>query len=345
MTYSSFISTGCKYSSYEEEDFRHPFGSFRHKGSFPASLIGGSLTSRHLRRPSIDFHSYATSTEQTDTVYDASTHIYINMIERSKLVMSTEFRTESTHGIDISVGNSSEFSGIQDECEMRLEDFCLDDHRGGVESWQCAETFGKVRPDVINDPLKMSVSDKTGDHADCTNDDEASHDIDPPPVILNCAKTAFESSKKQCLSISDNKVAIWLEQMNGFSRERPTFQREHFPPAAPLSDTSSSTFYSSATTPSNSLWNSLEHTNSAYSLATTVNNQVAATDSVETERATAINEHSVYSDASSFMNHSLIRHGVTGKRPGLGSRKNLLNKIRTIGKLFTKKIRSRPGTH
>jgi len=86
----------------------NPFGSFRHNGTFPASFISGSVTSRHLGGQQSS--TYDNSTQ--DPIMDDSTHLYINMLDRSDVgaIKSTKFWCDSD--------DASEFSSIVAEEEM-----------------------------------------------------------------------------------------------------------------------------------------------------------------------------------------------------------------------------------
>ena len=111
----------------------NPFGSFRQNGSFPASLISGSVTSRHLGAPPSDYTS--SSSEAATRPLDDSTHLYINMLDRSDLgaIKSYKFWGDSVDDDATEDDPDSEFSGIYsdyDDDAIVVDNF---DHRGHMD--------------------------------------------------------------------------------------------------------------------------------------------------------------------------------------------------------------------
>jgi len=163
----------------------HPFGSFRHEGSFPASLISGSVTSRHLCDPPTSEYS---EEESNDT--QNSTHIYINLLDISDqgATKSTKFWSDDASNPD----DTSEFSSIHSD-DAPLE-ICVD-YRGTctteIEEYGLAYT----PRNITRQPIQVSLS--------------SHRNLNKPPMAPRPAKTAVQS-----------KVGPWLQQVTTPSRPR-----------------------------------------------------------------------------------------------------------------------------
>ncbi len=96
----------------------HPFGSFRHNGTLPDSLFSQSYSSDSVDFGCEDSYQMAApdnSMVESSTSHD-STHIYMNLLERSDLgnIMSTRFWTDNASGASDSDTSSSAASLIED---------------------------------------------------------------------------------------------------------------------------------------------------------------------------------------------------------------------------------------
>jgi len=331
------LSVGCKENQEESKSewncelaMRHPFGSFRHYGSFPTSLINGSTTSRHLRAPSIDFQTYASSNQATDSLYECSTHLYINMIDHSDFVMSRQIWKESDEEIDMEVDNASEFSSIHSENDE--SDLFLPDYRGGDEYWHNTEQFEHIlfSRDIVGGPVKISVGDQN------RNDDK-------PPTTSGKLLPNTSPFRKSTLSKAklDLNVATWLEQINLQNRKRNLTQ------LSTLSNIQASAIHSPSTNQFQLLSTSSDLTSCDSSVAKTDNNRVACDTSRQDEETSTFirNQVSVNSDSISFMHRPLISCGVTDTKSVPSKGQQLFKRLRKLRKLFSKNSRAKVQKH
>jgi hypothetical protein len=308
-----------------EQRLSHPFGSFRHYGAFAASLIAGSVTSRHLRAASIDFQSHASSNERADSVDEPSTHLYINMIDRSKVVKSMEIWTESENGSDTSVGGRSEFSSIHSEYDAMLDDFFLADHRAGDECWKC---------EVVTDPIKVSLSDKT-------KDGDESRTV---PVVMKCVPSTLGKSK-HCHRDVESNVVNWLQQLDEENVMTSPSQKRHLTTSPTFSNIKELALYGSTLNLSNSLSSDFENGNSGLSSTTTDDDHRTSNHWRESGTTFTVihSQYSINTDAASFTNRPLITYGVTGRKFIPSKKEQFSKKIRKLGNIFKRKNRTKDG--
>ena len=308
----------------------NPFGSFRHDGSFPASLISGSVTSRHLGEPPSD---YSTS-DAPSSVLEDSTHLYINMIERSDIgaVKSTKFWNESDDD-----DNTSEFSSIHANDD---EDYDIDDdHRGNFNAdcspLPCDVTKSRGTPVQVSLKAILRLAGKPP--------------MAPRHVKINTTSRQNQSDQQRRQSSSvQSKVGPWLQNIAHHSPDVVT-------PAAPTHKVHVGCYMSSV--PSSFATDTYisqdDHTTASFDDHT--NTFTEHTDqSCHSDRTTSrhglpmdtlyhshqINvtrcqpEYSVDSDATFFMQRPLTACGVA--RPKFNKRRGFTRQLKKIGRFFTK---------
>ena len=168
---------------------KHPFGSFRHDGSFPASMISGSVTSRHLCAPPTSDY---TSSEMAPDISQDSTHIYINLLDRSDdgVIKSTKFWDDDTTDGDVTIADdTSEFSSIYSEDDIQDID---DDHRGSMDLVGYGISF--TPRDMVRAPVQVSLSSHPVLHT-------------KPPIAPHPVKPMLHTSSVH------SKVGPWLQHL------------------------------------------------------------------------------------------------------------------------------------
>lgn len=309
-----------------DEVLLHPFGSFRHRGAFPASLIGGSATSRHLRAASIDFQSYTSNNELAESLYDASTHLYINMLDSCNATNSRQLGNESRSESDVSINEQSEFSSIHSQYgdgdgDGMLDDFLLADHRIGDECTKGDESSWLTGRKVISHPIDVSIRVQTNDSANS------------PSFQINkkCAKSAFAKSNNL-----NNNVVTWLDQVNEVIGMTPVWRERHVLKSAASSHIQSSTSYCSTVNMALSLADS-----GNISFDTTDKDRAISAHRRDSEKTFVVNqnENSINSDTASFTNRPLVVYGVSGRKLVASKREKFCKKMRKFGNLLKRKSR------
>ena len=116
----------------------NPFGSFWHDGTFPASMLGATSTS-HMASP---------------TISEASTHLYMNLLDRSDYghVKTTRFWTDEPYDSE-DEDSCSEFSSIHsDSCLMWEHRADLDQLpicSGSIDKMICVNEFSPSVPHKV----------------------------------------------------------------------------------------------------------------------------------------------------------------------------------------------------
>ena len=306
----------------------NPFGSFRHDGSFPASLISGSVTSRHLGEPPSDYStSYAPSSMLED-----STHLYINMIERSDIgaVKSTKFWNDSDSDSD---DNTSEFSSIHADDD---EDYdIVDDHRGNADFCSplpCDVTKSRGTPVQVSLKAIQRLAGKPP--------------MAPRHIKINTASRQNQSDQPRRQSSLVHKVGPWLQNIAHHSPDVVTPATHKVLVECSMSSVPSSFATESYTSQDDHVTTSFDdHTNTLTdqschsecrtSLPGLPMDTLYHSHQIDVTRCQP--EYSVDSDATFFMHQPLTSCGIA--RPKLSKRRGFTRQLKKIGRFFSKTSR------
>ena len=278
---------------------QHPFGSFRHEGSFPSSMISGSVTSRHLLAPQPSENTSDFKISQN------STHIYVNTMDYSDCgnIKSTKFwnddanTTDDDDTIADDASSTSEFSSIHSGDHMPE---ILDDHRGNMDfdlcypSYQYATSF--TPRDMAPCPVQVSVSNR---RVLCSK----------PPIAPRLDKCTLSASASV-----NSKVGPWLKQLRVLSSDVNT-----------PSSTSGYRPYEQSSGNQNTHDSDVSPASESTHTETTF-------DSVPTSTP-AWSVLPIDSDTSSFMQRPMCVFGVTHRKNIISTRHKFTRKLR---KLFTR---------
>lgn len=182
----------------------HPFGSFKHDGSFPASMISGSVTSRQLRNP-IANESIELSDNEHDTSHD-STHIYMNLLDCSDYgaIKSTKFWSDDSSNLDV----TSEFSSIHSDDPPA--EIC-EDHRGGyvTELGLTCTDMSYTPRNITRCPIQVSLNHPHVHHKPPTAKPSSAVHSKVGPWLQQIPTNNSESLQPSITSsVSSNEVSL-----------------------------------------------------------------------------------------------------------------------------------------
>ena len=333
---------------HDSETFDNPFGSFRHVGKFPSSLLDDSRSS----------DSQMLTPETSNSLpFEDSTHMYINLHNRSDLgmVKSTKFW----------------------ESLAKLEESCLDDSVSEAESFgsslygydRTPRSFGDSSTDDLDCEVTLGsrssgdgqsdsrLDDQTRSRKDVTEDFYVSYN--PPSRDLSRISSGNSElnsiNSAQLICSVNNRMDKWIQKLTAPTKSsdqkssetkgslgclRSDFGMANHEKQPMFSFKKHSTssvddISSLKLSPISKLKVKLTE-NSKVAACSTLDNSVFHFSTRNPKPCHHGNNNTVDSDASAFMQRHLVNVGVGGRKISVDRRRNLARKLRRLGKFLQK---------